>query len=50
MCHAGNYLVSATLPLYFYTFMVGNYKCRPTITLASGTFQVPSLAHATPSL
>ena len=34
----GNYLVSCTLPLYFYTHLMGNFKCVPTITLAPGAF------------
>eukprot|EP00043_Microstomoeca_roanoka_P018214 m.193711 g.193711 ORF g.193711 m.193711 type:complete len:682 (-) comp16783_c2_seq13:216-2261(-) len=29
----GTYLVSDTLDLYFYTHLIGNYKCRPTIRL-----------------
>lgn len=33
----GNYMVSDTLPLYFYTHLVGNFQCRPTITLAASS-------------
>ena len=31
---SGNYLISQTLPLYFYTNMVGNFACPPTLTVA----------------
>ncbi len=34
---AGNYLVRETLPLYMMTHLVGNYKCRPTITLMANS-------------
>jgi len=34
----GTYLISQTLPLWFYTHMVGNYKCPPTLFLKNGTF------------
>ena len=33
----GNYLIRQTLPLYMMTHLVGNYKCRPTITLMANS-------------
>lgn len=33
----GTYKVSDELRMYFYTHMVGNYKCRPKIVLAPGS-------------
>lgn len=34
----GRYLVSKTLPLYFYTHIVGNFRCLPTIVAKEGSF------------
>lgn len=34
----GTYLISKTLPLYFYTYLVGNFRCMPTLLVASGAF------------
>jgi glucan 1,3-beta-glucosidase len=33
----GNYLVSATLPIWFYTHVVGNAACKPTVTLKANS-------------
>ena len=35
----GTYLVTATLPLYFYTFLTASASCRATLLLKPGTFQ-----------
>lgn len=35
----GTYLVSSTITLWFYTHLVGNFKCRPTILLAPNSFK-----------
>ena len=34
----GTYLISQPLPLYFYTYLVGSFRCPPTILVASGSF------------
>ena len=33
----GNYLISDTLDLYFYTHLVGNHLCQPTLTLKANS-------------
>ena len=35
---AGTYLVTGTLTLWFYTHLVGNFACRPTLLLKPGAF------------
>ena len=35
----GTYLVTGTLPLYFYTFLTADAACRATLLLKPGTFQ-----------
>lgn len=34
----GNYVISGRLPVYFYTHLVGNFRCMPTITIKAGSF------------
>lgn len=43
----GTYLVSDTLDIWFYTHLVGNAKCPPTIKLASNVSNVPYVLSAT---